>query len=179
VESQADQIVAEPKPDTVAEIPADPAPTPVPTPTPTLTPIPKAPVPTLVTYNFQVDVVSGSLTGKSYRGSFTYDPKLATGADPQTVTGTNFKFDYLVGAELVVDAAPKITLVGGKATQLTVVGGPVGKRFGINLGFDRNQFGLATEAFVRNGEQYFGYLNASAIVDGAGKVSYTLVPAGP
>jgi hypothetical protein len=132
-----------------------------------------------VTYNFQVNIVSGSLTGKSYKGSFTYDPKLASGADPQTVTAMDFKFDYLIGAELVVDAPAKITLVAGKATQLNVVGGPVGKRFGINLGFDRNQFGLATEAFVRNGEQYFGYLNASAIVDGAGKLSYTLVPAGP
>ncbi|HET9241616.1 MAG TPA: hypothetical protein VFO10_30395 [Oligoflexus sp.] len=176
-ESHSDNVVAEPMPDTVAEVPAPPAP--MPTPTPTLTPIPKAPAPTLVTYNFQVDIASGSLTGKSYRGSFTYDPKLATGADPQTVTAMDFKFDYLIGAELVVDAPAKITLVGGKATQLTVVGGPAGKRFGINLGFDRNQFGLPTEAFVRNGEQYFGYLNANAIVDGAGRVSYTLVPAGP
>lgn len=152
---------------------------PMPTPTPTLTPIPKAPAPTLVTYSFQVDVVSGSLTGRSYKGSFTYDPKLATGADPQTVTAMDFKFNYLVGTELVVDAPAKIALVGGKATQLTVVGGPAGKRFGINLGFDRNQFGLASETFVRNGEQYFGYLNASGIVDGAGRVSYTLEPAAP
>jgi hypothetical protein len=132
-----------------------------------------------VIYSFQVDILSGSLTGKSFKGSFSYDPKLATGADPQTVTGTAFKFDYLIGNELVLDAPANITLVGGKATQLTVVGGPVGKRFGINLGFDRNQFGLATEAFVRNGEQYFGYLNASGIVDGAGRVSYTLEPASP
>lgn len=175
--SQSDQIAAQPTPETVVEVPVPPLP--MPTPTPTLTPIPKAPVPTTVSYNFQVDVVSGTLTGKTFRGSFSYDPKLATGADPQTVTGMNFKFDYLVGAELVVDAAPKITLVGGKATLLTVVGGPAGKRFGINLGFDRNQFGLATEAFVRNGDPYFGYLNASGIVDGAGRVTLTLVPAGP
>jgi hypothetical protein len=132
-----------------------------------------------VTYSFQVDIVSGSLMGKSFKGSFSYDPKLATGADPQTVTGTDFKFNYLIGTELVLDAPAKITLIGGKATQLTVVGGPAGKRFGINLGFDRNQFGLETEAFVRNGEQYFGYLNASAIVDGAGRVTYLLEPSGP
>jgi hypothetical protein len=126
-----------------------------------------------------VDVLSGSLTGKSYKGSFDYDPKLATGADPQTVTATAFKFDYLIGNELVLDAPAKITLVGGKATQLTVVGGPVGKRFGINLGFDRNQFGRPTEDFVRNGEQFFGYLDANAIVDGAGRVTYALEPVGP
>jgi hypothetical protein len=181
VESASENVTAEPTPDIVADTPAPPMPTPTPTPipSPTPTPIPKAPAPVLVTYNFQVDVVSGSLTGRVFKGSFTYDPKLATGADPQTVTGTDFKFDYLIGAELVVDAPAKITLVGGKATQLTVVGGPAGKRFGINLGFDRNQFGLATEAFVRNGEQYFGYLNASGFVDGAGKLSYTLAPAGP
>jgi hypothetical protein len=132
-----------------------------------------------VTYNFQVDVVSGSHIGKSFKGSFSYDPKLATGADPQTVTATAFNFNYLVGTELVLDAPAKVTLVGGKATQITVVGGPQGKRFGINLGFDRNQFGLPGEDFVRNGDQYFAYLNASAIVDGAGRVTYSLQAMGP
>lgn len=182
-QDSTDTVTAEPRLDSPAANPSpsdeSSAATPAPTPTPTPPPIPKAPAPTLVTYSFQVDIVSGSQTGKSFKGSFSYDPKLAMGTDPQTVTGTDFKFNYLIGSELVVDAPPKITLVGGKATQLTVVGGPAGKRFGINLGFDRNQFGLASEAFVRNGEQYFGYLNASTIVDGAGRVTYLLVPSGP
>jgi len=38
---------------------------------------------------------------------------------------------------------------------------------------------LASETFLRNGEQYLGYLNASAIIDGAGRVSNTLQAAEP
>jgi hypothetical protein len=184
-QGKAEDSVAEPTSDSVTsnsnagEVTAPVASVPEPTPTPTLTPIPKAPEPTIVSYSFQVNIVSGSLMGKSFKGSFSYDPKLATGADPQIVTDTAFQFNYLIGTELVLDAPAKITVIGGKATQLTVVGGPQGKRFGINLGFDRNQFGLESEAFVRNGEQYFGYLNANGFVDGAGRVAYLLEAVGP
>jgi hypothetical protein len=45
-------------------------------------------------------------------------------------------------------------------------------RFGFTNGFERGQFQRPKEDFVRNGEDYFGYLNPETFVDGVGRITY-------
>lgn len=45
-------------------------------------------------------------------------------------------------------------------------------------GFDRGQFGRSEEAFIADGEPYFGDLDPATYVDGAGRVSYSHGDAG-
>jgi len=125
-----------------------------------------------VAYEFTVKIVSGTLMGQAYSGSFTYDPKRLKGIGQETIPAQSLQFSYLPANQQVFDSPGNLLFTNGALSSLMVTGGPSNQRFGINAGFDRNQFGRASEAFVRNGDQYFGYLNAATFVDGAGTISY-------
>jgi hypothetical protein len=182
------EAVGRPSVDAVGATQADAATTrfPIDSPTVVLYPVPdevkfeptavqtsRAPAaPVVIAYSFSVKVVSGSLINQIYSGSFAYDPQLLTGTGAETIATKDFQFNYLSSTEMIFDQAPSVSFMNGVLTQLTVVGGPGTKRFGINTGFSRNQFGKAEEAFVRNGDQYFGYLNDFRLVEGAGTITY-------
>jgi hypothetical protein len=127
----------------------------------------------IIRYSFTVQIVSGTRTGTSYTGSFQYDSRQLTGTGPETLSAQSLQFDYLPANQQVFDAAGVLSFTNGAFVALTVAGGPSTLRFGINAGFDRNQFGRVEEDFVRNGEQYFGYLTPDIFVDGAGTIRYT------
>jgi hypothetical protein len=71
-----------------------------------------------------------------------------------------------------IDGTPHAQIDGNNISKLAFTGGPNNNRFGLNVGFSRNQFGRDEESFVRNGEEYFGYLRPDTIVDGVGTVQY-------
>ncbi len=128
-------------------------------------------LPLLVSYEFTVKIVSGTLSGQSYRGTFAYDQHLLKQQGLESIKASTLQFAYVPSMQNF-DGQGNLSFNNGSFVALTFSGGPSNQRFGINTGFDRNQFGRSSEAFVRNGDQYFGYLNASAIVDGAGMLSY-------
>ncbi len=125
-----------------------------------------------VTYEFTIKVVSGTLSGQTYTGSFSYDPKLLKGQGAESIVAQSLQFNYLPANQQSFDSSGNLSFNNGTLVSLAVTGGPGTKRFGINAGFDRNQFGRTSEAFVRNGDPYFAYMNSSALVDGAGTISY-------
>lgn len=127
----------------------------------------------IIRYNFTVQIVSGTRTGTSYTGSFQYDSRQLTGVGQETLSAQSLQFNYLPANQQVFDSAGVLSFTNGAFVSLTVAGGPSTARFGINAGFDRNQFGRVEEDFVRNGEQFFGYLAPDAFVDGAGTIRYT------
>jgi hypothetical protein len=128
----------------------------------------------IVRYGFTVQIVSGTRTGRTHTGAFQYDSSLLTGTGQETLTAQSLQFDYLPANQQAFDAAGLLSFMDGRLVSLTVLGGPGTQRFGINAGFDRNQFGRVEEDFVRNGEQFFGYLSTDGFVDGAGTIRYTL-----
>lgn len=127
----------------------------------------------IIRNSFTVQIVSGSRTGLVYSGSFQYDSSLLTGAPQETLEAQNLQFNYLAPQAQLFDSKGVLTFASGKFVSLLVAGGPGTQRFGINTGFDRNQFGRPEEAFVLNGEQFFGYLASDGFVDGAGTIRYT------
>lgn len=126
----------------------------------------------IVRTSFTVQIVSGSRTGLVYSGSFQYDSSLLTGAAQETLEALNLQFNYLGPQAQLFDSKGTLTFANGRFVSLVVAGGPGTQRFGVNTGFDRNQFGRPEEAFVVNGEQFFGYLAADGFVDGAGTLRY-------
>jgi hypothetical protein len=127
----------------------------------------------IIRYSFTVQIVSGTRSGSLYTGSFQYDSRQLTGAGQETLPAQSLQFDYLPANQQTFDSAGLLSFTNGTFVSLTVAGGPSTTRFGINAGFDRNQFGRVEEDFVRNGEQYFGYLTPDIFVDGAGTIRYT------
>lgn len=83
---------------------------------------------------------------------------------------------YLITALNAVydEHKPNIVLDNKKFKRLEWVGGIPTQRFGFNAGFNREQFGRDEEAFVRNKEDYFGYLDRNTYVDGVGRIEYKL-----
>lgn len=127
----------------------------------------------IIRTSFTVQIVSGSRTGLVYSGSFQYDSSLLTGAAQETLEAQNLQFNYLAPQPQLFDSKGTLTFANGRFVSLIVAGGPGTQRFGINTGFDRAQFGRPEEAFVVNGEQFFGYLATDGFVDGAGTLRYT------
>jgi hypothetical protein len=129
----------------------------------------------IIRTSFTVQIVSGSRTGLVYTGTFQYDSSLLTGAAQETLEAQNLQFNYLAPQAQQFDSKGILTFVNGRFVSLVVAGGPGTQRFGINTGFDRNQFGRPEEAFVPNGEQFFGYLSLNGFVDGAGTMRYNSI----
>ena len=122
-----------------------------------------------ITYDFLVNVVSGSLKGRQFGGFFSYDPSVLKGKGQETISVLQAEFNYLSK----YTESPTISFNDGKFEKLIWVSGKSTERFGFNAGFERNQFGRDEEAFIRNGKDYFGYLNERTFVDGAGTITYT------
>jgi hypothetical protein len=122
---------------------------------------------TIVRYSFMVQIVTGSRTGQTYKGSFEYEANQLTGSPQETLAAQKLQFAYLSSNQPV----PPGTLVfaDGKFSSLQTEG----SGFGINTGFDRTSFGRLAEEFVRNGDEYFGYLGSDGYLDGAGTITYT------
>ncbi len=124
-----------------------------------------------ISYNFLVNVISGSLKGQQFKGSFSYDPSVLKGKGTEKIKVVESEFNYLSQ----YTGVPEISFTDGNFERLIWVSGKSTERFGFNGGFERNQFGRPEEAFIRNGDDYFGYLDKNTFVDGAGKITYTVI----
>lgn len=124
-----------------------------------------------ITYDFHVNVISGSLKGKEFNGFFSYNPLLLTGKGKETITVQEAEFNYL-SKYTHKDGIPSISFTDGNFEKIIWVSGKSTERFGFNDGFNRTQFGRDEEAFIREGKDYFGYLDKNNYVDGAGKIVY-------
>lgn len=132
-------------------------------------------------YTFEVNIVSGTHAGKTFRGAFTLPP-LNPG-----ITGNielvDFRFCYagklhdMSHFDPLYGSKPRATVKAGKLVRLECCGGTVTLRFGFTNGFERDQFQRSHEDFVRSGEDYFGYLNPETFVDGVGRITYRQVEA--
>jgi hypothetical protein len=130
----------------------------------------------LIQYDFVVKIVSGSMAGKEFRGSFAYSLSTATQKGEESIPVADFKFTYRDGdyTHQTLDGVPQVSLKNGKFQTLVLVGGTAENRFGFNAGFEREQFNRqGVEDFVREGKPFFGYLNPDTYVDGVGKVIFT------
>lgn len=127
-----------------------------------------------ISYSLEVEIISGFNKGKIAKGSFSYNTFGIKGEGEEflDVSEIEFTYDNDRYTRDTFDAVPKIRLIDGKFKEIQFTGGPQAKRFGINSGFNRNQFGRDSEIFILKGEDYFGYLNADTYVEGAGKVKY-------
>lgn len=128
----------------------------------------------IVKYEFVINIVSGSQLGKKYSGSFSYSTSGIKGKGEETVQVSSIDFDYrdIKFAKNGFDQVPTVLLKDGKLVDLIMGGGPNTKRFGLNCGFERGQFGRPEESFINEGKSYFGYLDSQTYVDGAGKILY-------
>ncbi|GAB4374908.1 MAG: hypothetical protein Kow00121_19980 [Elainellaceae cyanobacterium] len=124
------------------------------------------------TYDFMVNVISGSLSGRQFSGFFTYDPSLLKGNESETIPALEVEFNYL-SQYTQADGIPDVSFSDGKFERLIWVSGKSTERFGFNNGFQRTQFGRHEEAFIREGKDYFGYLDERTFVNGAGTITYT------
>ncbi len=127
-----------------------------------------------VNYDFEIHIISGFNEGKKYRGSFSYDSALLKGRGEETIEVADIQFTYENDSysRTSFDSVPTAVFQEGKFKDLIFTGGPTTRRFGLNGGFDRRQFGRSSEAFILEGKSYFGYLDAATYVEGAGKVIY-------
>lgn len=148
----------------------------------------------LKSYNFKVDVVSGSRLGESYTGKFSYiqsrqtlhnfttDPIACGSVYDQTNETLDtllvelFEFKYSGKSYGIndLDFLPYVVTINGNFKDIYFVGGSIDSRFGLNTGFCRFQFSRESEQFIRDGSGYFGYLDAFTSVDGAGSIEYIL-----
>lgn len=126
-----------------------------------------------ITYDFVVNIISGSLRGQQFHGFFTYKPSILTGKGQETIAVIEAEFHYL-SKYTHHDGMPSISFTDGNFERLTWVLGKQTERFGFNAGFQRLQFGRDEEAFIQEGKDYFGYLDENTYVDGAGKITYIL-----
>ena len=128
----------------------------------------------IVQYEFTVEIISGFLEKEVYKGKFSYNASRmkGTGAESLEVTDISFTYRCDVYQRKSFDWIPKVKIQDGKFIDIEFVGGPQNKRFGLNVGFNRNQFGRESESFIREGQRYFGYLDPHTYVEGAGKVTY-------
>lgn len=126
-----------------------------------------------VIYDFRVNVISGSLKGRQFEGSFSYDPSMLKGKGQETIKVQEIEFNYL-SKYTQQDGIPDISFTDGNFEKLIWVAGKQTERFGFNAGFERTQFGRPEEAFIQDGKDYFGYLDEYTYVDGAGTIKYTI-----
>jgi hypothetical protein len=120
---------------------------------------------------FKISVVSGSKNQKIFVGGIRAKAPEATGRSSITLNQNDTVFCYS-GQEWQLGAGAQLEFDGSNLVRLIAEGGDQQHRFGVNSGFDRYQFGRGEEAFIRSGEDYFGYLHSSTFVDGAGRVEY-------
>lgn len=139
---------------------------------PLLTPAPQTPM----HYRVLVDVISGSRAGERYEGYFAF-PAPRRGHAQVPITESAFCFGTRVYRNI---GGPAVAIHGEAGLrEIRATGGPRGAGFGLNLGFRRGQFRRPSETFVRQGKNYWGYLNGRSIVEGAGRVRYERLSSRP
>ncbi|MDB9466153.1 GUN4 domain-containing protein [Dolichospermum circinale CS-539] len=128
----------------------------------------------IITYKFTVYVVSGQLKTKRYEGHFSYDQSQlnCNGDENIEVLEAQFRYQGVNYTESSFDGLPKISFKNGQFQNFIAVGGSIKRRFGFNDGFHRSQFRRPEEAFVREGKDYFAYLDPDTYVEGVGRVTY-------
>lgn len=128
----------------------------------------------IITYKFTVNVVSGQLKSKNYQGHFTYDQSQlnCNGDETIEVLEAQFRYQGVNYTESSFDGLPKVSFKDGEFQYFIATGGSIKRRFGFNDGFYRSQLGCPEEAFVREGKDYFAYLDPDNYVEGAGRVIY-------
>ncbi|BBM84699.1 serine/threonine-protein kinase [Candidatus Uabimicrobium amorphum] len=123
-------------------------------------------------YSFQVNIVSGRLIGRTYDGSFSYDPTQLTGKGTEKIPtqATKFVFHgktfYKLG---------NLTFEDGKLRYLHLGGSNKDFNFGINSGFGRSRkhFLNSAEQFIFDEKNSFFAYTYKGRINGAGKVKYT------
>lgn len=128
------------------------------------------PPPASLRWTFEVHIVSGSREGQRWPGAFTVGELPPGGSGVVPVETFTFRYGRLRFTQ--GDLAVRVRFENGEPVELLGVGGPDRLRFGFSEGFGREQFGRDSEAFIANGEPYFGYLDPDTYVDGAGTVSF-------
>lgn len=130
----------------------------------------------IITYKFIVNVISGFLKGKEYQGCFSYNSSQLsnTGEETIEVVDARFRYQGVDYTESSFDWLPQVSFKAGEFQHFIAVGGSRKRRFGINAGFIRLQFDRPEEAFIKEGKDYFGYLDPDpdTFVEGAGKITY-------
>ncbi len=131
--------------------------------------------PGLITHQVVVEIVSGTLEGNTYAGAFSYDPTplINRGGEELFVTEAAFCYLDILFKEDTMDPFPRVQFIDGEFVRLVATGGDLANRFGLNAGYNSQQFTRDSEAFVFNGEDFFGYMNdGRTAIDGAGRISY-------
>ncbi len=121
-------------------------------------------------YKFDINIVSGTKAGNTVQGVVSFQ----SDAPNEFASANRFVMRYMGSCYEMgdLDGNPSGKFDGVGFSKLAFTGGPNNNRFGLNTGFSRYQFGRVNESFVRNGEEYFGYLQPNTIVDGVGTVKY-------
>ncbi|MCX7746429.1 MAG: FecR domain-containing protein [Clostridia bacterium] len=151
--------------------------TPTPTSTHTVTPVPTdTPTPTAVTpainvdYEFQIDIVSGSLEGNVLKGSFTfYTLDFKDGFEMKDVSSFSLNYgDKIYSKEdfTLSDFPPQGAFGEGIFENLIAL---CPGKFGINIGGEPDQ--IAKIPDNPSGE-YFCYFKNNGDMDGYGRISY-------
>jgi hypothetical protein len=132
------------------------------------------------TYLFTVNIISGRLKGKIYKGFFSYDSSQLNSIGEERLSVEEFMFDYqgVFHTNSSFGSLPQVVFNNGKFQFLEAIGILMKRRFGFNAGFKKSQFSRDEEAFVRAGEGYFAYLDPDTFVEGAGTITYTFLPPG-
>lgn len=129
-----------------------------------------------IIYQFTVTIINGFLRNRKYRGFLSYDSsQLPITKDSENiieVSKLNFRYLGRDFTESDFDGIPQVALEDGELVHLIAVGGSQKRRFGFNTGFNRLQFVREEEAFVREGKDYFAYLDPDTYVEGVGIVKY-------
>ncbi len=125
-------------------------------------------------FSFQVAIISGSRAGQMGTGALVLPSQALRTPGETQVPVHSFEFHYADRTFFAkdCDGVPMVRLVDGVPQEIIVTGGPRELRFGFSAGFERHQFGRASEHFILKGQPYFGYLDPRTYVDGAGKVSF-------
>lgn len=128
----------------------------------------------IITYKFIVNVISGFLKGKEYQGCFSYNSSQLrnTGEETIEVVDARFRYQGVDHTESSFDGLPQVSFKAGEFQHFIALGGSRKCRFGINAGFNHLQFCRPEEASMREGKDYFGYLDPDTFVEGAGKITY-------
>ncbi len=126
-----------------------------------------------ITKKAYVEIVTGTYAGQTGEAIFSYDTDRISGNGQESIKGNGILFNFL---GQIVTGQPTILLEDGEFKDLAWTGtlnGPYGRtfNFGFNSGFTKRKFSRPDESFVQKGP-YFGYLNSSSLVDGAGTVQY-------
>jgi formylglycine-generating enzyme required for sulfatase activity len=130
-------------------------------------------------YNFTVNVFSGSQQGQTYQGTFSYDPALLTGRGEESLGIDQIQAELTYNGERHTrfDSWSKLVFVDGHLQKLQLEGGSDYSRFGINSGFGldwiQEQFNTHyRQSYEAAGENFFGYLDRNRSLDGVGAVTF-------